>query len=408
MKISKREKLLLGILVVCIILLGYFKYVYAKQRIKAENLKSEKFALVTRLSLAKAQINSIKSKESDIKVLNSKIQDKSILLYPTIVQEKIIIELDTLMNNSKINGTIGFSDISVQTIEVKKPEEKKKVASTLQPFADQYNAYFNKQSKTDEKSSGNTAKADNSKNTAEQMNVNLSFKGSYKNVTDFIKNIESSPKKIVITKMNLSQSGSDELSGSCELMFYAVPKISSEDEAYMKWNYNNSYGKPNPFDSGSAIKVDSTIEDASKVKKEAFDFVMSVRSINSDLPTIMLGRANDNTRNTYVYSDNNSKEAVEIYVTQKDNKYFYKYKTSRGSYPMQFNGDGEEFNPINGEIALKIYSNKRSGTDDKASADIKIYNKTDKVVRANIENDDNVNPRVNITGDGNSVDVKRN
>jgi type IV pilus assembly protein PilO len=176
----------------------------------------------------------------------------------------------------------------------------------------------------------------------------------------------------------------------------------------MKWNYSDSYGKTNPFDGGSAVSFSSTIENSSVVKKDPYDFVMSVRSISSDLPTVMLGRANDSARDTYVYADSNSIENVEIYLTKKDDKYYYKYKASKGTYPIQFNGEGIEFKPGSGSIGFKIFSNRRTTDSDKAGANIKIVNNTDKVVNVSVENDDNTSPRVNIAGEGSSVDVKKN
>jgi type IV pilus assembly protein PilO len=413
-KMSKREKVLLYILLIIVILFGYYNYVYLKQSTKVQALKEERQKLDTKLSTLNAQINSIQSRESDLKILNSKIQDKSKLLYPFIAQEKIIVELDDLMARSKITGTISFSEAAVQPLEDKKQEQKKAESSSLQPLVDQYNIISKDSTKAgtapqaaaQPKTQANAQPAA-SQNKVEQMKVTLSFRGSYDNVISFIQNVETHPKKLVINKISLSQSAKDEVSGTCDIEFYAVPKLSNEDEQYMKWNYSDSYGKTNPFDGGGAVSINSTIEGSSVVKKDPYDFVMSVRSISSDLPTIMLGRANDSARDTYVYGDSNSVENVEIYLTKKDDKYYYKYKASKGTYPMQFSGEGIDFKPGSGSIGLKIYSNRRTADSDKAGANIKIVNNTDKVVNVSIENDDNTAPRVNITGEGSSVDVKR-
>jgi type IV pilus assembly protein PilO len=419
MQISKREKVLLFVLLVAVILFGYYNYVYLNQSAKVQTLKEEKQKLDTKLRTLNAHINSIQSRESDIKILNSKIQDKSKLLYPVIAQEKIIVELDNLMSKSNVTGTIGFSEAAVQPLEEKKQEQKKIENSSLQQLVDLYNSISKDSTKgsvapqaTVQPKPQTNAQANSqtsaNPNKVEQMKVTLAFRGSYSNVIKFIENIESHTKKLAINKLNLSQSAKDEVSGTFEIEFYAVPKLSNEDEEYMKWSYNNSYGKSNPFDGGSAVSFSSTIEDSSIVKKDPYDFVMSVRSISSDLPTIMLGRANDSARNTYVYADSNSNENVEIYLTKKDDKYFYKYKTSKGTYPMQFAGEGIEFKPGSGSIGLKVYSNRKTTDSDKAGANIKIVNNTDKVVNVSVENDDNASPRVNITGEGSSVDVKKN
>lgn len=412
---SKREKVLLYILLVIVILFGYYNYIYLKQSAKVLGLREERQKLETKLNMLNSQINSIQNRESDLKVLNTKIQDKSMTLYPVIAQEKIIVELDQLMTKSNVTGNLSFTEPAIQQIVESKQNSPKAEVSSLQSLVDQFDTITKDTSKANASSqaAAQSKAMINGHNTAalskaELMRVTLSFRGSYANTISFIQNIENHIKKVAINKVILSQSAKDEVTGSFELEFYAVPKLSNEDEEYMKWSYSNSYGKSNPFDGGSAVSFSSTIEDSSIVKKDPYDFVMSVRSISSDLPTIMLGRANDSARNTYVYADSNSNENVEIYLTKKDDKYFYKYKTSKGTYPMQFTGEGLEFKPGSGSIGLKVYSNRKTADSDKAGANIKIVNNTDKVVNVSVENDDSASPRVNITGEGSSVDVKKN
>lgn len=412
MKISNREKILIAILGVFLVVYGYYNYVFLKQSAMVEAVRNNRNTLETKLASLNSMISNLDKRESNLKILNSKIQDSSILLYPTIAQEKIIIELDELMAQSKINGALSFTEVDVKVIQSNTVEQKQIAKGSLQPVTDEYNSKFNKDvkilensNKTAVSTSKQMSKAEGS--NVEQMQATLTFNGSYENIISFIKNIENHPKKIVITNMNISQSSKTEINGSCQLEFYAVPKISDEDAEYIKWSYNNPYGKVNPFDGGSSITMNNTIEQTSTAKKDAYDFVMSVRSISSDLPTIMLGKANDSAKNSYVYGDSNSKESVEIVFTQEGGEYYYKYKTSRGSFPMQYDGNGTKFKLVNGDISLKVFSNKRIGSDDKSAADIKITNKTDKVISVLIENDDSLNPRVSIAGEGSSVDVKR-
>ena len=86
------------------------------------------------------------------------------------------------------------------------------------------------------------------------------------------------------------------------------------------------------------------------------DFIASVKSITSDLPTIMIGKANDDLRTTYVYADSNSEENVEMILTQDGDKYYYKYKTSKGTFPANYNGLGAEFVPTSKNIVLNVLS----------------------------------------------------
>ncbi len=405
---SKREKSMLTFLLILLFLLGYYKYVYVKQRNKVVLLKGEK----KNYELKMEEVNNFKitipKKEGDIKIINSKIKDKSESLYPAIVQENIIMELDDLMKKSSVTGSITFSEIEVKPFEEKSSKEDKKNGTNfLKPVTDEYAAIEGEKkdehrNKKVDNNGDKTSKAGN----IDQMKLSLSVKGSYLNIINFIKSIESHPKKIAISKLNMSQSTVNEVNAAITLEIYAVPKIGEEDIEYFNWIYNNNYGKTNPFD-GSAQTSSKTIEDLNK-EKDAYDFVMSVKPINSDLPTIMLGKSKDENRNTYVYADNSSQENIQLILSEKDGKYYYKYKTSRNSYPLNFNGEGIEFSPVTSNIVLKILSSKRLSEEDKASAKLNIKNNTSKSVIVNIESDDETSSRITISGEGGNVDIRRN
>lgn len=408
MKISKREKILLIILAFIVTLGGYYKYVFLQQRDKLNKLLEEKDQCTKKVENIKKQSVLIKQKEFDIKVLNSKIGDKTALLFPKLEEEKLIVELDSIIDKSNLKAnSLNFTEVYIKPVDEKKEkQEKKEVKNPLKDLADEYNGV--KIPKDNKKSANTNDKKEESSN-AENMAISINFKGNYGDVISFMKALEVYSKKIVLTDLKLSQDAAGGVLGSTTLQFYAIPKLGDEDRDFLKWNFNNIYGKDNPFD-GSTVSslVGSTIEEIGKVNKEQkYDFVMSVRAISSDLPSIMLGRSEDITKRTYIYADNPGVENIEIYLTKKNNKYYYKYKTSRDKYPYQFNEDGEEFVPTN-NISFKIYSTKRFDGSDFSGANIKIYNKTDKTANVIVDTDDTTKPRVTITGEGGNVDVKRN
>lgn len=408
MNLSKREKAMLLFLGALIIFVGYYKFVFTPQRNKISKLSAEKTQMKSKLDNMKIQISSMDKKQSDIKILNSKIGNKTMLLYPSIEQEKIIIEIDKLLNDNKIDGNLSFSEINLEAVEVKSKEEvKKAVTSPLTAIVNEYNNLTSKEKTQAVNGAPSKAKETTAVN-AEQIKINLSFKGTYENFTKLLNSFENYSRKIAVTNIAISQNTESEISGTASLEVFAVPKITEEDAEYMKWGYENSYGKLNPFAGGSAGVFNSTIEEASKPKAESFDFALSSRGINSDLPTFMLGKAKDEGKKTYVYGDTASTEEVEIVFTKKDNNYYYKYKTSKGSYPLNYEGEGASFIPLSSEIIIKAFSSKRNNGEDKASVNIKIINKTDKNITVFVEGDDKDKPRISITGDAGNVDVKRN
>lgn len=412
MKISNREKFLLGILLTLLVLVSYYNFVYKPQSNKVSVLKKERKEFEDKVNNLNLLVRNIPKKESDIKILNSKIQDKSLGLYPEIIQEKIITEIDKLMNQAKISGNITFTEISNQSVENSKDENKKEENNksnkegTLSKLSKEYNSLDKTQKNINEKSKEIEIKKTTSE-PIEQIKASINFKGKYEDVITFVKSVDEYTKKLAISTMNISQNSPSEVSGNMTLEFFAIPKLGEEDKEYFKWDYNNSYGKLNMFDSSQSISLSNNLEGINSLKNKNYDFVMSLRPINSDLPTVTLGRTMDLERKSYVYADSAKEEKVQLYITENKGKYYFKYKTSRNSYPSNFQGNGEEFELKENSINLKIYSNKRISDQDESTVNLEIYNKTGKTLNVFIEDDDVNKPRVNINANSGSVEVKK-
>lgn len=411
MKLSKREKILLVVAALVLLIGGYYKFVFSPQREKLNSLMQQKEEYDKKLQDINRQIALKNKTETDIKDINSKIINMTKILFPSINQENFIVDMDKLLHDANLKGmSFTFSDIKAIPVEEKKKDEKDDKTSSLKGVIDEYNGLPSKNN-NDKKADNNNKNNSNSKDkpSAENISLVINFKGSYKNLTEFIKSLESYSKKIIVSNLQISQSKTDEVTGSMQLEFYAIPKISDEDKEFFKWNYNNKYGKDNPFDSKmDDNQASGTIEDTGKANDKSYDFVMSVRPVNSDLPTMMLGRSKDYSKQSYITADNPGITNVEVYLTQKDGKYYYKYKAGKLTFPPDTGGDGEQFSITGGSISFMIYSNKRIDKSDISGVNLKIYNKTDKTVNVTIEGDDTANPRVSISGEGGGVDIKRN
>ncbi|EQB87470.1 type IV pilus assembly protein PilO [Clostridium punense] len=429
MKLSKREKMLLAVLGVLLFLGAYYKFIFISQKAKIDGLKKDKAVYVEKVDKLNTLVATIPQKESDIKVITTKIKDKGIKLYPDIIQENIIRELDKLIRDSGINGSISFSEVAVSSIETSKKEESKLKDSKLEDLKNQYNnlntestvkkndSENNSTTKTEDKgqfSNGETkgdnksavAKDENS-SKVQQLKVTLNFTGAYNNIVDFVKRLEDYSKHIAMVSINISQSSETEITGTCVLEFFAIPKITDEDKNYFSWDLRNPYGKENIFDGSMSINPLKTVEDITNTGKPKFDFVMSVKPQSSDIPTIILGRANDTDRQSYVYADSNKVENIEIVLEKEKDKYYFRYKTSRDSYPLNFNDEKIEFNPGLSDVYFNILSSLRLTADDKSGANIKLTNKTDKKIVVIIEGEDATSPRIKIEGEGGNIEVKQ-
>lgn len=422
MKVTKREQMLLGALLIMLLGYGFYKFVYIKQNQKISELKTNRDNYSQKWEQVKAKIASKDKKNEQYKILNSKIISKTDKLFPSIEQEEIIMVLDKIIKDSNLKADVlGFSEISSENTT----EDKSKAVATtpndktttnqLDTLVSEFNGISKNdvvsEKTTDSKAEVNTAKAttkvDGSKATgAYKMQVTLNFKSTYEELVKFLGQVENYEKKIITSNVNLAAGEGSNVSGNIILEFYGIPKLIDNDD--FKWDYKVPSGKGNPFVGGSAPSVIAVNPNANANKTKAiiYDFLMGVSPTSSDLPTIMLGKAKDSSRNTYVYADNEGEENIEIYLTQNGDKYFYKYKTTQYTYPKDFNTQ-QEFTPYGQDIKLKIYSHKRNSGADLSGANIKLFNKTDLTVNVDIEDDDKDKPRVKISKETENINVSK-
>lgn len=425
MNISKREKYLIGILLTVSICFVYYQFIYTKQVGKLATKRAEKNQVEQRYNDVMDNISKLDSKEENLKILKSTVLDKSKSLYPTIMQEKIIIELDKLLNDSGLKGNIAFSPVEVASVEKMVSPEIQKAESSLKAIADEYSGDATKDETSNIESNNennNTSTEGNEGQvpqdsqevspeqngaTSEQLKVAINFSGSYESLKKFISSVQNYERKIVITNITISSKSQEELTGVMNLEFHAVPKLSDEDMEYLIWTLNNVYGKEILFSSGAASGAyASTIEEQNN-KEDINDFVMMLRSSLSELPTVTIGRAKDESRESYIYSDNDKVEEVEISFDEANGKTYYKYKTAGSYYPKDNSSEGKEFTSKSDDIVLEIISEKRGGSSDNSGIKLKVVNNTSKNIEIIIKDDDTTNPRVSVTSEGNTVNVTK-
>lgn len=422
MNISKREKYLIGILLTVLICFVYYQFIYTKQVVKVTDKRVEKNEVEQRYKDVLENISKLDSKEENLKILKSTVLDKSKKLYPTILQEKIIIELDKLLNDSGLKGNIAFSPVEVASVEKMVSPEIQKAESSLQSIVDEYSNDTTKNESSNVESNNENNNTDIKPNegqdsqeisseqngaTSEQLKVAINFSGSYESLKKFISSVQNYERKIVITNITISSKSQEELTGVMNLEFHAVPKLSNEDMEYLLWTLNNLYGKEVLFSSGAASGAyASTIEEQNN-KEEINDFVMMLRSSLSELPTVTIGRAKDESRESYIYSDNDKIEEVEISFDEASGKTYYKYKTANSYYPKDNSSEGKEFTSKSDDIVLEIISDKRTESSDNSGIKLKVVNNTSKKIEIIVKDDDTSNPRVSVTSEGNTVNVTK-
>lgn len=423
MNLSKKEKTMLLVLGIFLVGIIYYQFIFLKLVNAVDQKTVEKQEIETKYNNAKAIIEAIKSQESKVKILNAKITDQALPLYPTISEEHIILELDKLIKDSGL-ATAGmeFDLVELNPVDAFKKSDKDKgyLESTMQGTADEYNSKYgdtkaedeekenNSENKTDNETKSNETKnkqdpaiKDNKENKIIKMKGKIKFYGTYKSLVKFVKAVGEHDKKICLYGIGMEINDSQWLKGEIGIGIYSIPKINDEMSNYLQWTLNNTYGKSEPFQLNQSSGTGLKHEGASS------DFMVSVKQQSSDLPTIIMGKTVDTLKNTYIYADSIDKQNAEIVFTQKDGKYYYKYKTNDGSMPVNYEGDGCEFTPFGKDVVINISSEQRTDSSDKSGLQLNIVNNTNKIVMVNVNGDDKSEPRVSIDGDNKKISVNQ-
>lgn len=407
MKISQREKYLLMVVGCVLVAVLYYQFVYTPQQEKIATLEGQLIEVQTRHDQVMTNIATLSQRQEKIKGQTASINQRTSVYYPTLIQEKIILELDEIIEETGITATVSFSAISAQNVQGMSAGEYVKPQSSLEPLVDELNGFTspNQEDSSTESSLNSTSNATSTSSvSAEVLTVSTTFSGSYEVVKTFIDTIQNWKYNLVITNLSLSPQSETDVAGSFNLEFYGIPKLTTQDQAYLEWTLNNTYGKEMPFSTSVASGAYNTmIEELLSSGVKVYDFMMVVRSSMSDLPAITIGKSLDETRETYLFSDQNDIESIMMTLTQKDGLYYYRYETTQGSYPTT--SEAMEFIPTNEAIDVQIMSEGRESESDFSGVSLKVINNTDLVVNIEVQNDDQINPRVSVLSEGFTVNV---
>lgn len=409
MNISNREKYLLGILVTLIISFGYYKLIYTKQSAKLELKVEERNLLKEKYDNTVNSINSLDDKIKEVENLAKTLVERTSNLYPEIMQEKIILELDSMLKASKLEGNIVFAETEIRSLEKLIADKDGIYNSSVQDLVNEYNGEAvsqennSKDSSNPEVSTETTEDTETTKATVEEMKVAIKFNGSYENVKSFVSELEKNERIIALTNITIIASSKDILSGTMNIEYHGVPKLTDEDSEYLKWTLKNTYGKEDLFSSGAASGAYAVI--ASNEDKDVNDFEMILRSIDSEMDSFSMRLSGDDKNTTTISSDEKDEE-VEITLSEENGKLYYKYKNSESSYPLGYDYL-QEFTSKSKDIIIDILSEKRTIESDTKKVKFKVINKTSKTVKVIVEKDDIESPRVDILTEGNKVNVTK-
>lgn len=405
MKLSNREKIMLALLGLILLVGLYYNFIWKNQNEKLQQLQKQASAYNQKILQLKTNIAADNKVYKDLKIVDSKARYATAAFFPSIIQEKLITMLEDMINNSGLQAeAIAFSNevtdaadkaANQDTTSTNLLEELKKVYLGLNFI------------KIDKKETAKPA-SDNSAllNNVERMTSTITFTGTYENITAFIAEVEKQNRHILIDKLTCVKAEGNLVNGTIILDFYAIPKMHQQDEDYLLWSYLNNYGKDNPFLTYDGYNSQSTLPSDIQTTAQTIDFFASVKPITSDIPSVILGKNGDLTAKTYVYADNSAYENVEIQLLQKDDKYFYRYRTQNESYPASYD-EMTEFVPYGENINIDILSSKRNGANDINGVNMTILNSTRLKTVVTVKFDDKANNRIKFVKTSGDVVINR-
>jgi type IV pilus assembly protein PilO len=256
MKLSQREKILLSVLGIFIFCWLYYTFAFVPQydayqetEIRLTELQKK----VEDIELYNDPNGAIQKKYEESEATIAKATGK---YFPEILQERQIRIVDQMLIASVLKGEVlTFSEIAPAPVlaRVDEKEEKKKASEEIKPFLLQDLAKkMNPEERTDEKQ-----KAFSGNGIVETLETQVEFIGSYQQFINFIKAIETYPKKILISNIYISKENSGstsapaaagELTGTVTLQFYGIPKMHpDQDQDYNTWDIYDVYGRANPY-----------------------------------------------------------------------------------------------------------------------------------------------------------------
>lgn len=399
MKFTLREKLLAVGLGLLVLMFGYYQFVFQPQR-KAINI------LTTQVSANKLQIQGINdflkpdSKlPQDYKLIKFKTDEQTRMFFPLADQEKIILSLDQMLTSTALNGL----SVSFSTPQLVKSTSTTKPTGLLDYYLKSLVEDKGKVS-TDTKVAVPTVA--NDKNQIPSMDITLQYSGTYASLLSFLSTVEGWEKKLFVKTVLIGPNkNAPGVSGNIVFRLFMLPKYPSSDLEFLKWDINSAYGSPDPFVFIAGTSVPSVSDGAKAITvPNTADFVLSMKPITADLPAVVLGKAKDYTRASYVYSDNPGFVNTKIKVTKKEGKYYFQYQTQNDSYPKD--SSMEAFQPLGQSINLLIYSSPRNPENDQNGINLSVINEADLPFVVQVLNDDPTKPRVKVTEQSGNVQIK--
>lgn len=395
-KLSKREQILLLVLLVIGICIGGYYLAIEPQMKQMEVLKQEHEAVKVKYDEFVAAMNPKHPVYNNLSVMDSKVRMLTTLFFPELRQEKFILLLNEQVAQAGIDpSSISYTEESSYQGAGGAGQSQNGQAPQLDIIQELKDSYLGTTGDTQKKLSPEELAKQQEELmkllvSVKKQSVNLSYQGNFGEFLEFLETLEGYSRRIAVDSVSMSDfAGIQEC--QVQLSYFAIPKIHEQDTDFMAWDLTGDYGKPDPFSGDrpteKAIAQGSAVQMAAKP-----DFFMMLNPITADLTTVILSKKGDKTRETYVFADNEAFEPVTIELTEKGGKYYYAYATSKEKYPTD--DQPVAFVPNGNVIRFEVLSSKRNNFNDKSGIELTVVNKTSLKCQLDVTDDDPQKSRI--------------
>jgi len=258
MKLSQREKILLSVLGVFVIAWLYYNFAFTPQYAALEETRGKLEELQKKVEDIEIYNDPNGAMQQKYKSSEESIAEATEKYFPEILQERQIRIVDQMLTSAALKGNVlAFSEIAPALVLERPGERQPKDALpdgktfVLQELADKMNP-------DPEEAKAAEVKEFSGSGIVEKQETLVEFSGTYPQIINFIKAVETYPKKIMISNINISRENmagsteaplvAGELSGTINIQFYGIPKMHpQQDEAYTTWDIYDVYGRANPY-----------------------------------------------------------------------------------------------------------------------------------------------------------------
>lgn len=202
-KLTKREKISLGLLLILGFSYLYMQFLVIPQYRNMAEVKAELDTVEKEAEKVANYKSSIKKLDSELERESEKLDDALKRNFTELNQEDIIMLVDSIAEESGlISEGVSFSRPTSETVA----EEELKL------------------------------------NTAE-----LSFKGGYQTLTDFLEKLSVYKKRILVDRIAVDRDSDDLLTGTVFMKMYSLEDVVEETESLFVWKRDSDYFASNPF-----------------------------------------------------------------------------------------------------------------------------------------------------------------